>query len=76
MRSLEIELEADINITAVWGTGDTSPKPVGFDAVRVKVHLDADAPKEEIDALIAHATKWSPVANTFTKPVALDVAGA
>jgi len=36
IRSLELELEADINITAVWGTGDTSPKPVGFDAVRVK----------------------------------------
>jgi uncharacterized OsmC-like protein len=76
IRSLELELEADINITAVWGTGDTSPKPVGFDAVRVKVHLDADAPKAELDALIAHATQWSPVANTFTKPVALDVASA
>lgn len=76
VRSLEIELEADINITAVWGTGDTSPKPVGFEAVRAKVHLDADAPKEELDALIAHATTWSPVANTFTKPVALTVEAA
>jgi uncharacterized OsmC-like protein len=76
VRSLEIELEADINITAVWGTGDTSPKPVGFEAVRAKVHLDADAPAEELDALIAHATTWSPVANTFTKPVALTVEAA
>ncbi len=74
VRKLELELEADINITAVWGTGDTSPKPVGFDAVRVKVDLEADAPQEKLDALIAHATKWSPVANTFTKPVALTVA--
>lgn len=76
VRSLELELEADINITSVWGTGDTSPKPVGFDAVRVKVHLDADAPQAELDKLIAHATTWSPVANTFTKPVALDVSAA
>ena len=76
IQSLELELEADINITAVWGTGDTSPKPVGFDAVRVKVNLVADAPQDKIDALIAHATKWSPVANTFTKPVALDVKAA
>jgi len=74
VQKLELELEADINITAVWGTGDTSPKPVGFDAVRVKVNLEADAPQAELDELIAHATKWSPVANTFTKPVALDVA--
>ena len=76
IRSLELELEADINITAVWGTGDTSPKPVGFDAVRVKVNLDAEAPQAEIDDLIAHSTKWSPVANTFAKPVALTVAAA
>lgn len=76
IRSLEVELEADINITSVWGTGDTSPKPVGFEAVRAKVHLDADAAKEDLDALIAHAAIWSPVANTFTKPVALDVMAA
>ncbi len=73
IRSLELELEADINITAVWGTGDTSPKPVGFEAVRVKVLLDADASQAEIDSLIENATKWSPVANTFANPVALDV---
>ncbi len=73
---LELELEADINITSVWGTGDISPKPVGFDAVRVKVHLDGDAPQEELDAIIAHAKVWSPVANTFTKPVALTVDAA
>ena len=73
IKSLELELEADINITAVWGTGDTSPKPVGFDAVRVKVHLDADAPQTEVDALVAHARTWSPVANTFSKPVPVNV---
>jgi uncharacterized OsmC-like protein len=74
IRSLALDLEADINITSVWGTGDTSPKPVGFDAIRVKVDLDADAPGDTLDTLIAHATKWSPVANTVSKPVALTVA--
>lgn len=73
INKLEIELEADINITAVWGTGDTSPKPVGFDAVRCSVNLEADIDQKEIDELIAHAKKWSPVANTFMKPVELDV---
>lgn len=73
IRSLSLDLEADINITSVWGTGDVSPKPVGFDAIRVNVTLDADAPREKLDALIAHATKWSPVANTIAKPVALQV---
>jgi uncharacterized OsmC-like protein len=70
---LEIELEGDLNITAVWGTGDVSEKPVGVTDVRAKVTFEADRPREELDALIAHARVWSPVANTFTRPVNLEV---
>jgi uncharacterized OsmC-like protein len=73
---LEIELEGDLNITGVWGTGDLSEKPVGFTDVRAKISLDADRPRAELDALIAHAKVWSPVANSFTRPVNLDVAMA
>jgi uncharacterized OsmC-like protein len=70
---LEIELEGDLNITGVWGTGDLSEKPVGFTDVRAKVTFEADRPRDELEALIAHAKVWSPVANTFTRPVKLDV---
>jgi hypothetical protein len=63
----------DLNITGVWGTGDLSEKPVGFTDVRAKVHFEAERPREELEALIAHARKWSPVANTFTRPVSLEV---
>ena len=72
VRKLELELEGDLNITAVWGTGDVSEKPVGFTDVRVKVAMECDgvAPSE-IEALIAHVTHWSPVANTYTRPVNL-----
>ncbi len=72
IRKLELHLEGDLNITAVWGTGDTSEKPVGFTGVRIKVDLDADAPQDEIDALIQYVVKWSPVANTFIRPVNLS----
>lgn len=75
IRSLELDLEGDINISAVWGVGAT-PQSVGFSAVRVAVRIDADAPREQLDALIAHATTWSPVANTFTRPVPLEVTRA
>ena len=71
---LEIELEGDLNITAVWGTGDLSEKPVGFTDVRAKVTFEADRPREELDALVAHARQWSPVANTISRPVNLEVA--
>jgi hypothetical protein len=30
-------------------------------------------PPEEVAALVAHVKKWSPVANTFTRPVNLEV---
>lgn len=70
---LEVELEGDLNITAVWGTGDLSEKPVGFTDIRAKVTFEGDRPREELDALVAHAKSWSPVANTMTRPVNLEV---
>ncbi|MEW5424717.1 OsmC family protein [Amorphus sp. 3PC139-8] len=69
IESLELELEGDLNITAVWGTGDVTEKPVGFTDVRVKVNMKADCPQDEIDALIEHVCQWSPVFNTFKRPV-------
>jgi uncharacterized OsmC-like protein len=74
LTKVELELEGDINITAVWGTGDTAEdKVVGFSAVRAKVRLEGDAPREQLDALIRHADRWSPVANTLRLPVELTV---
>ncbi|WP_258064219.1 OsmC family protein [Campylobacter hyointestinalis] len=70
---LELELEGDLNITAVWGTGDLSQKPLGFTDVRVKVDLQSNADKATNDALIAHALKYSPVANTLLRNVNLEV---
>ena len=47
---LEIELEGDLNITGVWGTGDLSDKPVGFTDVRAKVTFEADRPRADRSA--------------------------
>ena len=72
IQTLEIELEADINITAVWGTGDLSKdKPLGFTEVRAKVNLEADVDSKTKQNLIAHALKYSPVANTIIRAVPL-----
>ncbi len=71
---LELELEGDLNITAVWGTGDLSKdKPLGFTDVRVKVTLESNADEKTQNELIAHATKYSPVANTILRAVNLEV---
>ena len=74
LTKVELELEADINITAVWGTGDLDEnKLVGFSAIRVKARVEGDAPREKLDALVAHSDRWSPVANTLRLPVPVTV---
>ena len=74
VRAIEIELEGDINITSVWGTGDLSPKPLGLTAVRMKARVEADgATQAELDDFVAHAAKWSPVLNTVQNPVPVTV---
>ncbi|NEU14479.1 OsmC family protein [Methylobacterium sp. BTF04] len=74
IRSLELSVEADINMTSVWGSGDLHPKTIGFETIRVAVTMDADASRKALAALIKHTVMWSPVANTLHNPVHLDVA--
>ena len=77
LTKLELQLEGDINVTAVWGTGDLDEaKTLGFSAVRVKIDAEGDAPKAEIDKLISHSNVWSPVANTLRNNVTLEVSAA
>ncbi len=74
LTKLEIELEGDINITAVWGTGDVDPnKKLGVTEVRAMFTIESPGtPKEDLEALVAHAIKWSPVANTYMNAVDLS----
>src|SRR5262245_66447364 len=44
---LEIELEGDLNITGVWGSGERSNKPVGFNDVGAKGGLEGGSPRAE-----------------------------
>ena len=71
VNKLELELEGDLNITAVWGTGDTSDKPVGFTDVRVKVDMACEGiSSDEISALVTHV-KFSDIVVAFA-PGAMD----
>jgi uncharacterized OsmC-like protein len=73
LTKLELALEGDINITGVWGIGDLQEKRLGFTDIRVKVDLEGDASREELEELVAHSNYWSPVANTLRLPVNMDV---
>lgn len=67
---LALDLEADI---AAAPMDMVQPAPLGLEAVRVAVHIEADAPREALTALVAHATLRSPVANTLHDGTQLSV---
>ena len=71
---LVVEIESDLAASPLWGGADHAPEPVGFETIQVRVHLDADAPDDALNALVKHAMLWSPVANTLHAPIHLDVA--
>ena len=73
VHSLELELEVDVMTGSMWDPPGHAPRSVGFEAIRVLVHMRADGSTEALHALIAHAVLWSPVANTIHDPVHLEV---
>jgi uncharacterized OsmC-like protein len=75
LSSIAIEIEGDIDVSAVWGLGDTPDgKVAGFTAVRVKAHLGGDASREELMDIVETANRWSPVANTLRNNVHVTAA--
>jgi uncharacterized OsmC-like protein len=68
LRGLEIDLTGRIDLPVFFGLKDGH---AGFPDIEVRVHLDADAPQEELEALHAHVIRTSPVGNTLQRPVTI-----
>jgi hypothetical protein len=60
IRHLEIEIAGEIGVAALWGTGDLTPKPLGFETITVRVRIEADVSREILEALVEHTAMWSP----------------
>ncbi|HET6501691.1 MAG TPA: OsmC family protein [Amycolatopsis sp.] len=70
---IEVELEGDIDISAVWGVGDVpEDKVLGFTEIRCKVTLSGDADDATLREIHDNAIKWSPVVNTFRRPAVVS----
>ena len=63
--SLEIEIEADYDEGALFGTSDTRP---GYTEVRYTVHVDSDAPEEAIMRVLDEGDRLSPYHDVFSNP--------
>lgn len=72
---LELHLERDVGNAAAWGAGGArrEPSEMGFQAIRVKIDIEGDATREELNEIVRVANYYSPVANSMRNPIPLDV---
>lgn len=73
---LEVFLEADIGNPAAWGAGgaEMQPAQMGFQEIRVKVLVEGDASREELEEIVRQANFYSPVANSMRNPIPFSIA--
>lgn len=76
LTKLEVFLEGDIGNPAAWGAGGALqklPPEMGFQAIRVKVLVQGDAPREVLDEIVQQANHYSPVANSMRNPIPFTI---
>ncbi|HSS63120.1 MAG TPA: OsmC family protein [Gammaproteobacteria bacterium] len=71
LRSVKATLEGDMDIQGILGI-DTDVRN-GFDNIKVTFDIDADATRDEINALVAQSQKRSAVFDLITNPTNVTV---
>jgi uncharacterized OsmC-like protein len=71
IRSMESRLEGDIDLQGFLGIRDDVPR--GYKEIRMYVNIDADAPPEKLEEIVALGPTYSPVFDTITRPVPVKV---
>ena len=71
VESLEYSIDGNVDLQGFLQLSD-SVRP-GFQNIRVKAKVRADATREQIQGLLEHATKTSPVMDTIRNPVPISV---
>ena len=71
LRSVKATLEAGMDIQGILGID--SDVRNGFDGIKVSYEIDADASKEDIEALVAQSAKRSAVYDIVTNPTNVNV---
>ena len=71
LREVSTELEGDIDVQGLLDLDPTAA--VGYEQIRIKMHVESDAPDEVIDELIEFTQAHSPVCNTVCRPVPVKI---
>ncbi|MDD9942899.1 MAG: OsmC family protein [Myxococcales bacterium] len=72
LRSVSAKLEGQIDARGMLGADPDVRN--GFNDIRVTYEIDADAPREDLEALVAQSQKRSPVFDVLTNPTNVSVA--
>jgi uncharacterized OsmC-like protein len=68
---LELTAEGDMDFRGTMGVDRETP--VGFQAIRVTVEIDADAPEDRLQRLIQRAEKYCVVSATLKSPPPVEM---
>jgi uncharacterized OsmC-like protein len=68
---LRTELEGDIDLQGFLALDPSVPP--GYEAIRIRMDIEADCSDEELEDLIGFAREHSPVCNTVCRPVPVTV---
>lgn len=71
IESLEIELKGNVDVNGFLGINEQIRN--GFESIDVTFHVKSDAPREQIEKLCQYAQQRSPVFDTITNPVQVNV---
>jgi uncharacterized OsmC-like protein len=76
LRDLRIHLEGDLDLHAFLGLDPKTDGHAGFSAIRAAVHLDADADEAALAELHAKVAATSPVGQTLSRAIPVEISPA
>jgi len=71
VESLDFSLEGNLDLHGFLGLSETT-RP-GYENIKVKYRVKADAPKEKLEELCAYVQKTSPVLDMLRNPVSVTI---
>ena len=71
VNSMETSFEGDLNLLGFLGLPGRTK--VGYEEIKVTVHVDSDATVEQLNELVEMAERRSPVANTIKNPTPIKI---
>ena len=71
LNAVSTELDGDIDVQGLLDLDQSAS--VGYEEIRIRIKVDADAPDEVIDELLQFTKDHSPVCNTICRPVPIKL---